>query len=1283
MTALSSIQRSALEKAVVKGRRLLEDDLAALLEGRFGIYPGGAVDDEEALRLSPRELVERGEVVGVLAHLRAEGASGVEAFQRLVREASFTHLNRLLAIRVAEAIDLLPPSLGAGKASSGFKEVLEVAPLLGADDTGGYWTYLRLCGDELAADAPVLFDPRNPLLQLQPRPAAIDELVGLLSDETLADVWPAPDTFGWSYQFFNTSAERSQMRESGAPRSTRELAVRNQFFTPRYVVDFLVHNSLGRRLLDADPDSPLKDELHMLVDPPTERGKPLELEEVRVLDPACGSGHFLLGCYDLLEQAWSARGVDPAEAAPRILPGLWGVDIDARCAQVASAALVLRARRHLRTGTLPRPNIITARGLPRDPAVWERILADLPSERRSLVQSLRDALEQAPLLGPLLKVEERLEAEISRTVGVGKAGDDLFTVMGVADDAFGRAEADVLGAIQRAADEASSSAAERLFAAEASDAIRFVETMRQRYDAVLMNPPFGEPIPETRDYLKSVYGWMPKRDVNLLAAFVGRGLELCREGGYVGAITSRAGMFLTTFETWRRKVLLGHSLVTLADLGHGVMEHALVEAAAYVIGTDHSEADRPATFIRLLKDTDRPAALSKAISDDRCGGRNKRVYRVGAADLDAIPGSPLAYWMAPSIRRLFVELPPLEGNGAEVRQGLATADDFRFVRAFWEVHPDHVARSRDETLEKRRWVPFAKGGEYSPYWADVHLVVDWAEDGAGIKQHVDRSYPYLKGKVEWVVKNTDYYFRPGLTWPRRTQGGFNPNVLPAGCVFADKGPGIFARDGDALTILAWLLSRPLLAMLDTVATFGAYEVGAVQHMPWTGRLLGREHEQRIKDRAAALAGVRSSWSSTDETSRVFVTPGFLAPTDESIEASARRRFERRCREAVAALDDVGEVEALLADVLELDEQAQRYLDEERGPLVSGLSRDALQEQEIKVLTDVYGDGPQTLEVETSAGSYLFDARIEGLCRALQRHPSVIVDSAHRVGLLPRGELQQSAADLVSYLVGIVFGRWDLRIGQDPGRAPAAPDLFEPVPIYPPGMLADDDEMPAREALAGYPLELPPDRLLLDEPGHPWDIEECVRRVAAELFDDPDAILAEAIEILGKRSLRDYFRRQFFKGHLSRYSKSRRKAPIYWQLSTPSRKWGIWLYAPVLSRETLYAIASQVTRREAAGQELIRSLRSEREAGGRGRSVRQVDERLAEEEALVSELTGFRAEAERIAGLGWEPDLDDGILLCAAPLASMFPAWPEAAKERSKLKDGNYEWATVARWKDAL
>ena len=276
-------------------------------------------------------------------------------------------------------------------------------------------------------------------------------------------------------------------------------------------------------------------------------------------------------------------------------------------------------------------------------------------------------------------------------------------------------------------------------------------------------------------------------------------------------------------------------------------------------------------------------------------------------------------------------------------------------------------------------------------------------------------------------------------------------------------------------------------------------------------------------------------------------------------------------------------------------------------------------------------------------------------------------------------LEQWAGASFSYLVGVAFGRWhaDYALGDSYGNPGA--NLFAPISPSPPGMRRKDGSSEGK----GSRVDVPPSGILLDEDGHDWDVVTRLLNASESVFDHPELELDAMLSALGASSVRQHLRRRFFRNHLARYSKSRRKAPIYWPLAVPSRNWGIWVYAPRLSRETLFAVAGEASRREALAAEAIRRLQAERDAGGTGRSTREVSEALGSEEALAEELATFRSEAERLAGLGWEPDLDDGIILCAAPLASFFPAWPDAAKEREQIRKGEYPWATVSRWKDAL
>jgi hypothetical protein len=1258
-SALSGEQRTLLENLVQAGRAWLEDDLATILTGRYGIDPDGRIEAESQLTLTNAEAMVRAELVEILDHLRSDGEDQAGSVERLVREAAFTHLNRLVAVRVAEAIGLLPETIAEGAASRGFRDFSEIAPTIATTEWGRFAVFVRLCADELAADVPALFDPRNPLLELEPSAAALERVVNAIADLDTA-IWAAPDALGWVYQFFNTGEERKQMREASvAPRSSRELAVRNQFFTPSYVVDFLVHNGLGAHLVAGFPA--LADELPMLAHTPTER-REIDLNEISVLDPACGSGHFLLGAYDVLENAWMHAGVDPATAAPAIVTSLWGVDIDPRVTQIAQAAVIFRARRHCRDGRLPQPNIICARALPVGREVDE-LVAALPAHTGRAVRAITDELVEAPILGSLLRVEERLSREARDIFGTGVVEDTLSESI-----AGETAEIAILGALSAIADATTSSAAQRLFAAEAGDAVRFVEAMNRRYTAVIMNPPFGEPVASTKAYLKAAYPWIPTRDFNLLAAFVGRGIELTEDQvGTCGAITSRAGMFLKTFEDWRRQVLLGYSLDALVDLGFGVMEQALVEAAAYVLR--HDKPSGQGTFIRLLKATDRPIALGEAAAAARAGLDDPRVFEIPMSDLHSIPGSPVAYWMGNSIRRLFKDLPVVEGAGAAVRVGLQTGDDFRFVRAFWEVDPERIGHSSEDTRRGCRWVPFAKGGEYSPYWADVHLVVDWGSGGGDLKSF-DGS----------VVRNPQFYFRSGVTWPRRTNSGLGLRLLPAGTAFADKGPAaIPLGDVTPFHLLGWLRSRLVQAMIDAMVAAGeevssggasrSYEVGLVQKLAW----LGIPEVGVVTER---LALRRARQDEHNETARRYVRPEPLTGT--------------RLDLILEQLDDAKQLDELVLEHARLDDAGRRYLDEEIGPFPLAYAESDAHDDRI---ADLY-ERPivQVIDalIEERGGSraianltFVADRRIEVIAHGLEVSPVSVARVVRERQLNEPGAIDDRAFRLISYLVGLSFGRWDVRLGRQPEVASVPKSMLDSPARYAPGALLDEAGRPFGAPPAEYAVAFPAAGVLVDQAGHPFDVTAAVSTAAIALWDSEQPLAAVLGVLQKKGTVAGYLRSEFFKRHVTMYSMSRRRAPIYWQLQVPSKSWGVWLYYPRLSREMLFAVAKEAEQRQRLAQQQIAHLQREAETGGGGRKSSELSAELDTERELAVELEAFRVEADRIANLGWEPDLDDGAVLNAAPLADLIPGWKDAAVYREDLRAGKYAWATVAQFADRL
>jgi hypothetical protein len=631
--------RNAIERATQRARRLLEEDFAVQLEGVFDVDRSGAVAPKAGLHLSPRQVVQRERIVAAIEHKRAADMSASEAVADYLRDAAFTTLNRFVALKMLEARELVQECITRGELSSGYREFCGLAPgvpLL--PESTGYRLYIESLFDELSTEVKVLFDRRDPASVIWPRRVTFGALLGVLNASDLAAVWSEDETIGWVYQFFNSGEERKRMREeSQAPRNSRELAVRNQFFTPRYVVQFLGDNTLGRLWLEmhGEKTSLLRccEYLVLPSDEPERRRPRKDPRDLRILDPACGSGHFLLYCYYLLliiyEEAWgevksevrsqiSGRTLredypDLAtlrKAVPALIleHNLYGVDIDSRCAQIAALALWLRAQRAykdfgLKASERPRiqrTHIVVAEPMLGDTGLVEEFAAQLdPPLLRDLFRKMVSEMRLAGELGTLIPVEEGIAAELRlareqfvkqrQTSGflpgmapVRKQG--RLDLSGIDDDHFfHEAEARIVEALRRFAEAATGGASVRrqLFAGDAAQGIALIDLLRTRFDVVLMNPPFGAASLAAKREFETAY---PRTRNDIYAAFVERGIWLLHPHGLLGAITSRTGFFLSSFQKWREEILLKEAPpVVFADLGYGVMDAAMVEAAAYCL----------------------------------------------------------------------------------------------------------------------------------------------------------------------------------------------------------------------------------------------------------------------------------------------------------------------------------------------------------------------------------------------------------------------------------------------------------------------------------------------------------------------------------------------------------------------------------------------------------------------------------------------------------------------------------------------------------------------------
>ncbi len=629
--------RNAIERATQRARKLLEEDFSSQLEGTFDVLRNGTVAAKGGAHLSARQALQRDKIVAAIEHKRAAGMTAAEAVADYLRDAAFTTLNRFVALKMLEARELVQECITKGEQSTGYREFCGMAPGVALlPDSAGYRLYIESLFDELSTEVKVLFDRHDPASVLWPKRQTFDGLLTLLNAAELTGIWGEDETIGWVYQFFNSGDERKKMREeSQAPRNSRELAVRNQFFTPRYVVQFLTDNTLGRTWLQMrGGDTALAKRCEYLVrnEEAMEPRAKKDPRDLKVLDPACGSGHFLLYAFDLLlviyEEAWA----DPAaarfgatentlredypdiEALRRGVPALiiehnlYGVDIDPRAAQIAPLALWMRVQRACRDFgfrvaervRIHRTHIVVAEPMPGDDAMVDTFAADLnPPLLRDLFKKMVGEMGLAGELGTLLRVEDGIATELKRAreqfvkqqqttgylPGMEPVRRQGQTDLSGIDDAqfFHEAEARIVEGLRRFAESAIGGAGvrRRLFAGDAAQGIALTDLLQTRFDVVLMNPPFGAASLAAKKEFEKGY---PRTKNDIYAAFVERGIQLLHKHGMLGAITSRTGFFLSSFQRWREEILLTEAPpVVFADLGYGVLDSAMVEVAAYCL----------------------------------------------------------------------------------------------------------------------------------------------------------------------------------------------------------------------------------------------------------------------------------------------------------------------------------------------------------------------------------------------------------------------------------------------------------------------------------------------------------------------------------------------------------------------------------------------------------------------------------------------------------------------------------------------------------------------------
>ena len=723
-----------------------------------------------------------------------------KGYTQVMEEAAYTWFNRFIALRFMEVNGYLPSKVRVFTDEAGtFKpEILKqamsvdmdgldrnkVLNLLDKQDNEALYKYLLITQcNALNAGLPYMFEkisnwtellfPANLLRQ----DSVIGQMITTIPEEDWTD---QVQIIGWLYQYYNSELkdETFALLKKNVKITKERIPAATQLFTPDWIVRYMVENSLGRLWYEGHPDFDKSEWKYYLDEAEQEpeveeqlkkirteyaRIKP---EDIKVIDPCCGSGHILVYAFDVLMQIYTSAGWSERDAAKSILENnLYGLDIDDRAGQLAYFAVMMKARKYSRrilNGDV-KPNVLSIQE-----SNWmtdefiDYVAGKDPTMNADLVM-LRKTFKDAKEYGSILNVPAMQYDAIYERI-------DILT----------RSYAENIFQTQY-----NSVAVEQLL-----PLVKQSQIMSKKYDVVVTNPPYvgnGGMSPKLSTYVKDNYS---DSKSDLFAVFIEQCGDMTKQKGFQAMITQHAWMFLSSFEKLRAK-LLARDTVNMAHLGARAFEEIggeVVQTTSFVLRNTRIQG-YAGTYCRLIEPT-----TQQGKEDMFLAGGNR--YFTSEENFSKIPGSPIAYWVNSTAIKAFQN--KLIGDVATASVGIQTGDNASFLRLWWEIAYSDINRFAQSSLDSYgmiKWFPYNKGGEYRKWIGNEDTVINWRNDGEDIKKSSLLTGHHYQ---EYASK---YKFAPLVTWSRITSGKPSFRFRDHGSLSDMAGFSLFADVNELYTII--------------------------------------------------------------------------------------------------------------------------------------------------------------------------------------------------------------------------------------------------------------------------------------------------------------------------------------------------------------------------------------------------------------------------------------------------------------------------------------------------
>lgn len=667
---------------------------------------------------------------------------------------------------------------------------------------------------DLLAEGSVL---RNAVEVMAPEDCGVDDPSGNV------------EIIGWLYQYYISERKNEVMDgfKKNHKAGANEIPAATQLFTPDWIVRYLVQNTVGRLWMQSHPDSQLYKNWDYYIQPSEDDSAGNEdilniqaPEDLTVCDPACGSGHMLTYAFDLLYEIYEEEGYAPSDIPGLILKhNLYGMEIDERAASLAAFALTMKARSRSRRFFKKQvePNIQRIAPIPFE----EGDVADLNDLYQvDLDFTLWNTYAKADVYGSLIQPSQEL---VELAVSSPESEDGIDTLF------------------------------DPLLREHAEDVFTQTRYLARKYAAVVANPPYMGAKNMNAELKQFVQDHYEDGKADLFAAFILRNRQFIQHGAMLGMITMQSWMFLSSFEDLRRELLDSSSIETMTHLGAGAFDSIggeVVSTTAFTLKNGSSSGN--GTYIRLVNVSGNDNQSNASINAIK--GGTDYCFEVNQHEFAQIPGSPIVYWLSKSMLDTFAKNKALK-EIAEPRQGLATADNARFVREWWEpsnYKTGFDCESREESIERgTKWFPYNKGGEYRKWYGNQEFVVNWENDGKELEDFRPKS----------VIRNPKTYFRPSISWSKISSGAPAFRYFPQGFIYDVAGTSIFCTNEQRKGIIAYTNSSLAYAQLTAIAPTLNFEVGQIASLPIVNND-SKDAERNVDD---LIAVSKADWDSFESS----------------------------------------------------------------------------------------------------------------------------------------------------------------------------------------------------------------------------------------------------------------------------------------------------------------------------------------------------------------------------------------------------------------------------------